>query len=198
MRSVYEYYKVARDTSWKTLIECGIASLPIDLTRIAEYYGIEFIKYSECGFMSLLNPEAVSGDGFITTLKDRKVIFINDKIKTRGRRRFTFGHELGHAILDHPLSSVVTRNDEIDSSDNPLEMQANVFSRGILAPACVLHALNVTTAEEIMRLCDISRISANIRLERMQELYKRQKFLTSPLERQVLKQFKDFINERRK
>ena len=197
MQNIYQYYKSARDASWKTLIECGITSLPIDLTKIAEYYRIEFIKYSECGFIGLLNPEAISGDGFITTMKDTKIIFINDKIQTRGRRRFTFGHELGHAILNHPLNNVLARNDEIDSVDSPLEMQANVFSRGILAPTCVLNALKVTTAEEIMQLCDISQISANIRLERMQELYKRQRFLTSPLERQVYEQFKDFINERR-
>ena len=197
MQSTYQYYKSATDASWKTLIECGIKSLPVDLTIIAKYYRIEIEKYSDCDFGDLVKTEILSSDGFITMGKGKKVIFINDKIKTRGRRRFTLGHELGHAILDHPLNNAVTRNDEMDSSDNPLEMQANVFSRGILAPACVLHALNVTTAEEIMRLCDISQISANIRLERMQELYKRQKFLISPLERKVYEQFKDFINERR-
>ena len=197
MQNIYQYYKLARDASWKTLIECGITSLPIDLTIIAKCYGIEIIRYSNCNFGDLLKAEILSGDDFITMRKGKKAIFINDKIKTRGRRRFTLGHELGHAILNHPLKNTITRNDEIDSVDNPLEMQANVFSRGILAPACVLNALNVTTAEEIMRLCDISQISANIRIERMQELYRRQRFLTNPLERQVYEQFKDFINERR-
>ena len=156
MQNIYQYYKAARDASWKALIECDITSQPIDLTIIAKYHGIEIEKYSDCDFGDLLKAEILSSDGFITMRKGKKAIFINDKIQTRGRWWFTLGHKLGHAILNHPLNNVITRNDEIDSVDNRLEIQANVFSRGILASACVLNALNVTTAEEIMQLCDIS------------------------------------------
>ena len=43
-------------------------------------------------------------------------------------------------------------------------------------PAGVLAALHVTTVDEIIRICNVSRISAQIRLERLTELYKRNKF----------------------
>ena len=87
MQNTYQYYKSARDASWKALIECGIKSLPVDLLIIAKYYGIEIEKYSDCDFGDLVKAEILSSDDFITMRKGKKVIFINDKIKTRGRDR---------------------------------------------------------------------------------------------------------------
>lgn len=195
---MYTYYVAARDMSWKVLKECNVTSLPVDLNKIAKHYGIEIIRYSKCGLMQLFKPEAISGDGFITKVNGKKAIFLNDKIKTRGRRRFTVGHELGHGILNHPLDNIVTRNDEIDSLTDPLEMQANVFSRDILAPACVLNALGLMTVNDIMKICDISQKSAEIRLKRLELLRERNAFFTSNLEKQVYKQFQPFIEKFKK
>lgn len=69
--------------------------------------------------------------------------------------------------------------------DNPIEQTANVFASRLLAPACVLWGCGVQSAEDIAQLCDISRAAAEFRWSRMQELYRRQRFLTSPLERLV-------------
>lgn len=192
---MYNYYVAARDMSWKVLIKCGINSLPVDLNKIAEHYDIEIIRYSRCGFIQLFQPDAVIGDGFITKVNDKKTIFLNDSIKTRGRRRFTVGHELGHGILNHPLKNIITRNSEIDSLTDPLEMQANVFSRDTLTPACVLNAVGVKTVADIMKLCDLSQKSAEIRLERLELLRKRGAWFTSDLERQVFQQFNHYIEE---
>ncbi len=191
--NMYMYYEIARDMAWRVLLACGVTSLPVDLASIAEHYAIEIVRYSKCALTQLFNPEAVSGDGFIAKINDRKIIFLNDKIKTLGRRRFTLGHELGHGIMEHPMAHIITRNSEIDSKTNPIEMQANVFSRDILAPACVLHEIGVTTVEEIMQICNISKTSAEIRLERLTMLRERGKFYTSPLEIKVREQFDDFI-----
>lgn len=191
--NMYMYYEQARDTAWRVLLECSITSLPVDLALIANHYAIEIVQYSKCSLTQLFNPEAVSGDGFIAKVNENKIIFLNDKIKTLGRRRFTLGHELGHGILEHPMAHIITRNSEIDSKTNPIEMQANVFSRDILAPACVLQEIGVTSPEEIMQICNISKTSAEIRLERLTMLRERGKFYTSPLERQVREQFDDFI-----
>jgi len=60
-----------------------------------------------------------------------------------------------------------------------------VFASRFLAPACVLWGLNVHTAADIARFCEISKEAAEIRAKRMAELYKRNMFLTSPLERRV-------------
>lgn len=68
-----------------------------------------------------------------------------------------------------------------------------MFARDLLVSAIVLASLNVHKPEEIMKLCDISLLSAKIRAERLEELYQRGMFNINPLERQVYKQFEDFI-----
>ncbi|NLK37961.1 MAG: ImmA/IrrE family metallo-endopeptidase [Epulopiscium sp.] len=97
-------------------------------------------------------------------------------------------------MLNHPLDEIKFRNSEYDNQDDICEFQANIFARDLLAPACVLKELRITTVEQIMKLCNISRVSAELRLKRMHELYKRRAFYTSPLERAVLKQFQPFID----
>lgn len=52
-------------------------------------------------------------------------------------------------------------------------------------------------AEQIAAVCNISREAAQIRAERMEVLRKRGKFLTSPLERKVYQQFKNYIQNNR-
>ena len=105
-------------------------------------------------------------------------------------------HELGHILLGH-LGEYDLVNREPQPGDNPIEQAANVFASRLLAPACVLWALNVRTPEEIADICQISHQSASFRAERMAELYKRGKFLTSPLERKVYEQFLGYIQRQR-
>ena len=112
------------------------------------------------------------------------------------RQRFTCAHELGHIILGHVgRYDLVCR--EPAPGDNPIEQAANVFASRLLAPACVLWGCGVQSAEDIAQLCDISRAAAEFRWSRMQELYRRQRFLTSPLERLVYAQFENYIKGHR-
>ena len=78
-----------------------------------------------------------------------------------------------------------------------MEREANVFASRLLAPACVLWALDVKTPEQIAALCRISHQSASFRAERMQILYQRNRFLSSPLERKVYEQFTEFIRHQK-
>ncbi|NLK37962.1 MAG: hypothetical protein GX299_07750 [Epulopiscium sp.] len=32
----YEHYKIARDASWRTILECGITALPINMVSVAK------------------------------------------------------------------------------------------------------------------------------------------------------------------
>jgi len=190
---LYHHYKKARTISWQVLRECRITSLPVNLAVIAKQYHICIEQYSKCPLISLMAPETVSGDGFIAMVGGRKVVFLNDRIKTRGRRRFTLGHELGHGILGHPLDVIQPRNSQEDDLNQPLELEANIFSRDTLAPACVLFELGAQTPEEITRICDISHRAAEIRAQRLQVLRARGKWYTSPLEKDIMIQFSEFI-----
>ena len=71
------------------------------------------------------------------------------------------------------------------------------FEDWTLCPAVVLWGLNLRTADEIASACNVSQAAARIRADRMKELYRRDKFLTSPLERAVFENFRDYISNNR-
>lgn len=190
----YHYYCTARNKAWEVLINCKISSMPISLNLIKKHYGIKIIPYSKAKNYENFKQEMKDGDGFSTILNGHKIIYFNDKNRTIQRIRFTIAHELGHCLLGHDLSKTKYRNSETDSSDDPIEeMQANVFARDILMPAIILHHTDCINYKDIMKLCNVSEISAKIREKRMKLLEERNKFCTSPLEKQVYDNFEDFI-----
>lgn len=190
---MYNEYKIARDKAWETLIECEIHTLPLNLAQIANYYNITIIKYSQS------NNKTLTGDGFSTKIKGKLIIYYNDIDFPVTRQRFTIAHELGHCLLGHVKENVRTfrYNSETDKYKNIKEIQANVFARDILMPATVLHSLNVTSAEEIARICNVSMQSAEIRFNRLMELSKRNMYNRHPLENQVHNQFNIYIAKER-
>ena len=189
---MYEIYKKARDLSWEILLKADITSLPVDLSKVLKAVDVKAILYCDAFFYAD-SPKLRGSDGFVTKIGDKKAIYLNESKGTIQRRRFTLAHELGHIVLDHPINPIIYRNSEVDENQSPTEIQANIFARDLLMPAGVLAKLHVTTVDEIMQICNVSRISAQIRLERLTELYKRNKFGAHPLERQVIARFSDFI-----
>lgn len=188
---MYTNYKIARDTAWKTLIEVGITYLPLRLSLIAKYYGIQIISYGDSG-----QNRSENEDGYSTKLNGQLIIFYN-QLKPKQRIRFTIAHELGHCILGHVVDNEYTYryNSETDRYKDLKEIQANVFARDILMPATILHSLNASSAEDIANICNVSMQSAAIRYNRLLELNKRGMYNRHPLERQVYYQFKDYIEK---
>ena len=181
----YKNYQASRDLAWQILLNEGVTELPVKVGALCRKMGISVRYFSPVG----------DDDGYSTIIDGRGVIFVSDRcIPTR--QRFTAAHELGHILLGH-VGKYQLVNREPSPSDNPIEQEANVFASRLLAPACVLWALNVRTPEEIAALCQISYQAATYRAERMELLYKRNKFLSSPLEQQVYQQFLPFIQSRK-
>lgn len=178
----YREYKNSRDLAWRVLINEGVRELPVKVVRLCKQMGIRVVYFT---------PETDS-DGFSTIVDGQATVFVSDRC-SRERQRFTVAHELGHILLGH-VGEYELVNREPSRGDNPIEQAANVFASRLLAPACVLWALDARTPEQIAELCQISRQSAVFRAERMEVLYQRNKFLSSPLERQVYQQFRDFID----
>jgi Zn-dependent peptidase ImmA (M78 family) len=185
----YTDYKIARDMSWQVLIAVKADCLPIRLSVIAKFYGIQILSYAHT------NIVAPSDDGFSLKKDGRCIIYYNEK-KPLHRQRFTIAHELGHCLLGHlkDIDQTFCRNTESDVSD-PMEQQANVFARDVLMPAIVLHSLGVNSAGEIAKLCNVSMQSAEIRWKRLQELNTRNKFNLCYLEKQVCNNFKEYIKQ---
>ena len=117
-------------------------------------------------------------------------VFFDSSLPT-GRQRFTVAHEIGHLILGHVGRGMATvENREPTETERAEEQQANQFAARLLAPAYVLHEIAAITPEAIQELCGISRQAAEFRAERTQELERRNRYYSHPLEQQVLKQFK--------
>ncbi len=181
----YKKYQNARNLSWEILIREGISELPVSVGKICKRLGI-VLKYYD---------GHAGGDGYSTYIKGRPTIFVNRNC-SEARKRFTAAHELGHILLGHVgVYDLVNR--EPAPTDNPIEHEANVFASRLLAPACVLWGCNARTPDQIMGLCNISYQSACFRSERMTILYQRNKFLLSPMERQVYEQFRNYIERNR-
>ena len=177
----YKEYQKSRDLSWQILINENVTELPVRVSTLCENMGITIHYYA---------PKD-GNDGFSTIINGEAHIYVNYH-SPHQRQRFTVAHELGHILLGHTGQYELT-NREPSPSDNPIEQAANVFASRLLAPACVLWGCGVKTASDIAGLCDISIPAAEFRMNRMEELYQRNKFLLSPLERQVYIQFEEYI-----
>lgn len=189
---MYNSYKQSRDKAWQCLINCNITSLPVKLNAIAQKYNVKIkdneniniLKDNQLGCVALINDE---------------LYIVLDRTVSIQRQRYTMAHELGHIVLEHTLRSSLllrdTDREDILVFTDTQEYQAERFAMNLLAPACVLWGLDIHKAEDIAKICNISMNTAKKRADRMRTLYKRNKFLTSDLEKQVYQQFKKFIEE---
>lgn len=185
----YARYKNARDAAWQALIDFKVCELPVSLSTICRELNISLLEDSQA-------HELRPTESGIALIQNGKWYIIFDDTDIRGKQRFTIAHELGHILMGHALrSGYYTRKSNIVKPSD--ETEADMFAARLLAPACVLWGINAVTAEQIATACDISHSAAAYRAERMDLLRRRGKFLTSPLERQVYKQFEIYIQNNR-
>lgn len=182
-------YIKARNLSWQVLIESEVTSFPIKITKICKKYNIDVYKYSESESIlkNSFKNEKSNNDGFAIKRNNKYYIFYNDKC-INSRCRFVIAHELGHILLGH----LEQKNKHED------EQQANIFASRVLAPSCVINALEISNPMILAKTFDISVEFATYRLDRMKILNKRKMFLTHYLEKQVFLKMQDFINHHQK
>lgn len=195
----YKDYQNARDAAWRILLDCKVASLPVDIRMICSKLNCRLYSY-DAGKKIIhafrLDAQTKISDGFTVLYHGVPYIFYSNEV-SEGRQRFTIAHEIGHIVLRHIEDGKYTiANREPDNRDDADETQANQFAARILAPACVLNALDAVDAEQISALCGISHQAAEFRSKRMQLLRQRGKFLSHPLEREVMRQFGPFVRSR--
>lgn len=185
---LYGRYKSIRDSAWQCLADFEISKLPVDTKMLARKAGIVVLRNSM--HHSLKNNELAR------SLFDGKTwIVVYDDSQEKDMVRFLIAHELGHIFLGHAITNEKYSQYKEFQKKPRLEVQADMFAMRLLCPACVLHSLNATDTDEISRLCNVPTKIAAYRHERMRVLNTRNKFLTSPLEQQVYKQFESFISD---
>lgn len=192
----YTDYQNIRNESWRILLDCKIDRLPVDLNMICKALGVGTAPYgANRALIQQKNLSAIvaRSDGLSFFAGNMPVVLYNETC-TPERVRFTIAHELGHIVLGHISPGGVTiANREPNPQDDPKEVAANQFAARLLAPACVLWGLDLHTAKEIAQVCRISKQAAEFREDRMNVLYSRNKFLSSPMERRLYQQFLPYI-----
>ncbi len=187
----YGVYKNVRNNAWQCLLDVGITELPVSVVKIADFFDIKIVKNSKYNW---LKPKQI---GISRLTSNGRWIICYEDTEPSYRSRFTIAHELGHILLGHQLKDGEDHTRTFDKDRPQIESEADMFAARILAPACVIWALDLHTPEEISELCQISHEAAEIRAKRMELLYSRNMFLSHPLERQVYAQFKNFIEEKK-
>ncbi len=182
----YSIYKGLRDCAWQCLKNNKISSLPVNVLGIAKSHGIRVIKNTEVN--ALTHEE--NGRSFFDG--DKWFIIYND-LNPIDVSRFTIAHELGHIFLKHELAHIKYADIKQISQKSKSEQQADMFAVRLLCPACFLWALNIHTAQDIANYCKVPLDIAKKRAKHMKALYKRNKFLTHPLEKEVYNNFVDNI-----
>lgn len=191
MTESYQYYGVyrsCRDAAWRCCIDFGIDRLPVKLMAAARHMGIHVVRNS--GVHELREGEF----GASIYNFDHWVIVYDDSLPAE-ESRMVLAHELGHILMGHEYKYASRRF--ISSGKQKSEHEADMFAIRLLAPACVLHELNVLDADGIAALCRIPHDAAVKRAARMRTLEARQKFYQSKLETEAMNGFLPFIAEKR-
>lgn len=186
MKNCFGIYKNVRTASWECLVTFSDGRLPVSVTDIASEANIKIIKNSSVNLLEI-------GEESASIYSDEQWFIVYNDELSHSRCRFIVAHELGHIFLGHNLS-VSLGSGDVRSSDKCLEREADMFASRLLQPACVLYALDVHSADEIVSLCDVPYDVAHYRSVRMKELYRRNKFLTSDYEKKVYNKFKTYID----
>lgn len=210
----YGRYKNTREAAWSIILEHGITTLPIPVTGLAVAMGVFVISYEKAdsiidfwGFRRWQN----SSDAFTAKIDGKWFVFFDDTIPDSAIR-FAIAHELAHYLLGHEKkteihpqetklalaanSAVVFLRSNTPRKDW-LESEADTFARRLLAPACVLWALDIHHPQDIADLCGIPLREAVHRAKRMKILHERKKFLSSDTEQKVYAQFLPFIHKQK-
>lgn len=186
----YATYTGIRDSAWKCLLDFNVSSLPVDVLAIAHAANVRVVRNSLANRLE----DGEKGKAFTN---GHDWIIVYDDTQPVDVCRFTLAHELGHFFLGHDLKYAKYAGIQEFVGKGKSEQQANAFAIRLLCPACILHDLKLTTAEQIAATCRVPLDVAERRADRMRELNKRDQFLTSPLEKEVYENFRTYLSDHR-
>ncbi len=129
-------YGYARQMARKVLKDCGITEPPVDLQRLLEKQGYEYLEVDTF-------PKKVDAL-FVET--DDACYFAVNSCHHLHRKRFSVAHEFGHILLKHNVGyydSDISIDNPLDaqshnSSEDAFEKEANAFAGELLIPLDML------------------------------------------------------------
>ena len=131
------------------ILKAGIKKLPLeidDLGDICNSLGYRLLSYQEAG--SVIEEIGVKSHtefpAFTLAIGKGKLVLF-DSTRSTGTRIFAIAHEIGHIVLKHNYQGIVGYSE----ADSDQEREANTFAYQLLAPLCVLKAMNITDMADI-------------------------------------------------
>lgn len=105
----------------------------------------------------------------------RATIFVHDPLPSRGIRRFSVAHELGHLVMNHPSPGLDalcagTPTQPVQGVKRKHESEANAFAAELLMPGellrerCKAVAFTLRSAEQIAEEFEVSVAASAIRI----------------------------------
>ena len=141
----------------------GVRRLPVDPVEIARALGVKVVNYKAAAAHFDIKPSELYTRcplGFCFKEGEHYCIALNENACGEQRRRFTAAHELAHCVLGHLNNGALSGEQE---------RIAERFAAELLAPLVVLHMCSVGSAEEVARLCGISRQAGAVRISELAE-----------------------------
>ncbi len=167
----YDDYKEIRNEVWRVLAENEIRTLPVDLVRICENENIDCYSYSQAQVLiSSLHLQKQCKVGGCTVLMPdgRRIVLYDDSVPVE-MRRFLIACGIGYFVLELAKQEKCTEKTvALFSSEE--ELQAGIFASRLLAPLSVLWAMGVQNADEVRRVCQIPKATAEKRYARLCEI----------------------------
>ena len=177
--------KVRRKQIYKTVIDtlknAPRLDLPVNIKEIAKSYSgckCMLVPYSSivntrniCYSQMVEYAESTDAFSDYNCNTNQALIYYNDLdesiIKSK-RYRWNIAHELGHVALGHHLTYPSSRlfcSSMHDDEYKEAEVEADLFASYILTPYPVLRQLQIQSADELMKICNISKHAAQIRFD---------------------------------
>lgn len=140
----------------------GRVDIPRVLDKLSAEFGIHYDVFDK-------SSAPVPGEVEACYVPEDFTIYIRDTVFSEmanggSRAVFTFGHEMGHALLGHRRTynrqSVATVPRYANS-----EWQANTFSAEFVMPTDQIWKFNLRSAEAIVRQFGVSPVAARVRVD---------------------------------
>lgn len=167
-------YDFIESLSNDLLSRCNQHQLPIDIEGIIANLNIQL-------FQDVID-NSISGAAIIKG-GERKIVINTVLNKSKERRRFTMGHELGHIMLhadnklnvdQEVLQQMYFRDDHSSQGVDPKEVEANYFSACILMPRSAVfeqlknyHYIDESVVADLAKIFAVSPLSMSIRLGKL-------------------------------
>ena len=131
------------------ILRAGVHALPLtidDLAEICTHLGYSLLPYQRAEEMlrKLEMTQCMELPACTICIGNSKVVLFDSALST-GTRIFAIAHEIGHIVLQHNYSGVVG----FTNADSDQEREANTFAFQLIAPLCILRALDITDVGDI-------------------------------------------------